>query len=163
VLHHLNGHHEREPPPRRERRQVPGYQPVPPAGQPVGELADRGGRDVQADQVETSFRQRDVVPPVPAADVQATAQYKATRRAVIAVLSADDGEPAASRLAQIGREYAEAFNKLDDRTPFIETEEREELFAALDLIIADAQATTRKDLTAARQSLTDGAEAARNW
>jgi len=94
---------------------------------------------------------------------KATAQYKATRRAVIAALSADDGEPAASRLAQIGREYAEAFNKLDDRTPFIETEEREELFAALDLIIADAQATTRKDLTAARQSLIDGAEAARNW
>jgi hypothetical protein len=94
---------------------------------------------------------------------KATAQYKATRRAVMAALSADDGEPAASRLAQIGREYAEAFNKLDARAPFIETDEREELFAALDLIITDAQATTRKDLAAARQSLIDGAEAARNW
>ena len=95
--------------------------------------------------------------------VKATAQYKATRAAVMATLSADDGEPAASRLAQIGREYAEAFNKLDARAPFIETEEREELFAALDLIIADARATTRKDLASARQSLIDGAEAARNW
>jgi hypothetical protein len=94
---------------------------------------------------------------------KATAQYKATRRAVMAALPADDVKPAASRLAQIGREYAEAFNKLDGRAPFIETEEREELFAALDLIIADAQATTGKDLTAARQSLIDGAEAARNW
>jgi hypothetical protein len=94
---------------------------------------------------------------------KATAQYKATRRAVMAALSADDGEPAASRLAQIGREYAEAFNKLDGRAPFIETEEREELFAALDLIIADTQATTGKDLTAARQNLIDAAEAARNW
>jgi hypothetical protein len=94
---------------------------------------------------------------------KATAQYKATRRAAMAALSAGDAEPTASRLAQIGREYAEAFNKLDGRVPFIETEEREELFAALDLIIADAQATTGKDLAAARQSLIDGAEAARNW
>jgi hypothetical protein len=47
--------------------------------------------------------------------------------------------------------------------PFIETEEREELFAALDLIIADAQAATGKDLAAARQSLIGGVEAARDW
>jgi hypothetical protein len=94
---------------------------------------------------------------------KATAQYKATRRAVMAALSADDGDAAGSRLAQIGREYAEAFNKLDGRAPFIETEEREELFDALHLIIADAQATTGKDLTAVRQSLIDGVEAARDW
>jgi hypothetical protein len=94
---------------------------------------------------------------------KATAQYKATRRAIMAALSGDDGEPAASRLAQIGREYAEAFNRFDGRAPFIETEEREELFAALDQIIADAQATTGTNLTAARQSLIDGVEAARDW
>ena len=81
----------------------------------------------------------------------------------MAALSADDGNAAASRLAQIGREYAEAFNKLDGRAPFIETEEREELFAALDLIIADVQATTEKDLAAARQSLINGVEATRDW
>jgi hypothetical protein len=94
---------------------------------------------------------------------KATAQYKATRRAVMAALSADDGEPATSRLTRIGREYAEVFNRLDGRTPFIETVEREELFDALALIIADAQATTGKDLAAARQSVLDGAEAARDW
>lgn len=94
---------------------------------------------------------------------KATVQYKATRRAIMAALHADDGEPAASRLAQIGREYAQAFNRLDGRVPFIETEEREELFDALDLIIANAQATTGKDLAAARQSLIDGVEAARDW
>jgi hypothetical protein len=94
---------------------------------------------------------------------KATAQYKATRRAVMAALPADDGETSAARLAQIGREYAEAFNRLDGRAPFIETEEREELFDALDLIITNAQAATGKDLTAARQSLIDGAEAARDW
>jgi hypothetical protein len=32
---------------------------------------------------------------------KATAQYKATRRAIMAALSADDGEPAGLRLAQI--------------------------------------------------------------
>lgn len=93
---------------------------------------------------------------------KATAQYKATRRVIMAALPAE-GEPAASQLAHIGREYAEAFNRLDGRAPFIETEEREELFAALDLIIGDAEAKTGKNLTAARQSLIGGAEAARNW
>jgi hypothetical protein len=94
---------------------------------------------------------------------KATAQYKATRSAIMAALSADDGDLAASRLAHIGREYADAFNRLDGRVPFIETEEREELLAALDLIIADAQTTTGKDLAAARQSLIGGVEAARDW
>jgi hypothetical protein len=94
---------------------------------------------------------------------KATTQYKATRRAIMAALPAHEGEAAVTRLAQIGREYAEAFNRLDGRVPFIETEEREELFAALDLIIADAQATTGKDLAAARQSLIDGVEATRDW
>jgi hypothetical protein len=93
---------------------------------------------------------------------KATAQYKATRRAIMAALPAG-GEPAASQLAHIGREYAEAFNRLDGRTPFIETEEREELFAALDLIIGDAGAKTGKNLAAARQALIDGVEAARHW
>jgi hypothetical protein len=99
----------------------------------------------------------------PARFAKATTQYKATRRAIMAALAADDGKAAASRLGQIGREYAEAFNKLDGRAPFIETVEREELFDALDLIIAYAQATTGKDLAAARQSLIDGVEAARDW
>jgi hypothetical protein len=91
----------------------------------------------------------------------ATAQCKTTRRAIMAVIA--DGEPVGARCADIGREYAEAFNKLDGRAPFIETEEREELFAALDLIIGDAEAATGGNLAAARQSLIDGVEAARNW
>jgi hypothetical protein len=93
---------------------------------------------------------------------KATAQYKATRRVIMAELSAE-GEPAAARLAHIGVKYAEAFNRLNGRAPFIETEEREELFAALGLIIGDAEAKTGKNLAAARQSLMDGAESARDW
>jgi len=93
---------------------------------------------------------------------KATAQYKATRRAIMAELSAES-EPVAPLLAQIGREYAEAFNALDGRAPFIETEEREELFAALNLIVDDAEAVTGNNLATARQSLIDGVEGARNW
>jgi hypothetical protein len=51
---------------------------------------------------------------------------------------------------QLGREYAQAFNRLEGRAPFIETEEREDLFAALELIVAEA--TTEKNLAAARSS-----------
>ena len=91
---------------------------------------------------------------------KATAQYKTTRRAVLAALADGHGEP--SQLTQIGREYAEAFNRLDDSW-FIETEEREELLAALDLIVKDAEARTGKNLQAARQSLIAGVEQARQW
>jgi hypothetical protein len=94
---------------------------------------------------------------------KATAQYRATRRAVMAEASAGDGELATSRLGQIGRQYAEAFNRLGSRAPFIETQEREELLDALDLIINDAETATGKDLSSARHSLIDAADQARHW
>jgi len=94
---------------------------------------------------------------------RATAQYNATRNAIIETLSADDGEPAAARLEQIARQYAEAFNALDRRAPFIETEERDELFAALDLIVNDAEAMTGKSHTAARHKLMAAVDQARQW
>ena len=94
---------------------------------------------------------------------KATAQYRATRRAVMAEASAGDSELAASRLAQIGRQYAEAFNRLGSRAPFIETQEREDLLDALDLIINDAETATGKDLSSARHSLIDAADQARHW
>src|SRR5262249_24537485 len=92
---------------------------------------------------------------------QATAHYRATRGAVMAAVPAGDGELAASRLAQIGRQYAEAFNRLGSRASFIETLEREELLGALDLIINDAETATGKDLLSARHSLIDAADQAR--
>jgi len=94
---------------------------------------------------------------------KAVSQYKATRRAALAALSGGDSEHTASRLAQIGREYGEAFNRLDSRTPFIETEEREELLAALDVIVSDAEAMTGRNLSSARQSLTAAVEEIRRW
>ncbi|MEU8797356.1 hypothetical protein [Spirillospora sp. NPDC048819] len=94
---------------------------------------------------------------------KAVAQYKSTRRAVMAVLSGDPGGDRPARLVEIGRQYGEAFNRLDDRTPFIETEEREDLFAALDHIVDEAEAAHGPGLAWARESLISGVEDVRDW
>jgi hypothetical protein len=95
---------------------------------------------------------------------KAVTQYKTTRRAILAAVhEIPDENLLLPQLEQIGHEYAEAFNALDGRRPFIETEEREELFAALDLIIDHAERATDKDLSHARERLSAGVEAVRNW
>ncbi|MFG2085199.1 hypothetical protein [Spirillospora sp. NPDC048824] len=98
---------------------------------------------------------------------KAVAHYKSTRRAVMEVLSSDPGpDPdgdGPARLVEIGRRYGEAFNRLDGRAPFIETEEREELFAALDRIVDEAEAAHGADLAWARVSLESGVESVRDW
>ncbi|MFC0434807.1 hypothetical protein [Kutzneria buriramensis] len=86
---------------------------------------------------------------------KSVALYKATRRAVLDALA---GAADRDRLEHLGREYGEAFNQLDGRVPFIETEEREELFDALAHIVGDAE-----DLVWARDALFEGVEAVRNW
>ncbi|GAA3432783.1 hypothetical protein [Kutzneria kofuensis] len=58
-------------------------------------------------------------------------------------------------------EYGEAFNKLDGRRPFIETEEREELFDALDHAVS--QAAGDRDLAWARERLAAGVDSVRDW
>ena len=92
---------------------------------------------------------------------KAVSQYKDTRRAVIALLSSRGVDQAG--LIEIGRHFAEAFNRLDGkRSPFIETEEREELFAALDAAVAAAEQGAGQDFGAARAHLYDGVERARD-
>ncbi|MGO1052450.1 hypothetical protein [Crossiella sp. CA198] len=90
----------------------------------------------------------------PARYKKAIAQYKQTRRAVLAVLA----DPAADRpaqLAEIGREYGTRFNELDARSGFIETVEREELYAALAHL-----AGGQRDVLAL---LAEGVEEVRDW
>ncbi|MCT9933075.1 hypothetical protein N5079_22970 [Planotetraspora sp. A-T 1434] len=94
---------------------------------------------------------------------EAVAQYKETRQAVIAVLSGHSDENLPAQLVQIGREYGMGFNELDRRTRFIATDEREELFAALDFIVSDAEATLGLALGAVRGSLAAGVDAVRDW
>ena len=94
---------------------------------------------------------------------QAVNQYKATRRAVMAACAHEVADERRAMLVDLGRAYAEAFNRMDARRPFIETVEREELFAALDLIVDEAEAALDVDLVAERQSLREGVETAREW
>lgn len=96
---------------------------------------------------------------------KAVAQYKVTRRAVFEVLAAStDDETDGARLAELGRQYGEAFNALDGTSgQFIETVEREELFAALDVIVEGAEAEHGRSFGAARRHLTDGVEDVRDW
>lgn len=92
------------------------------------------------------------------------AQYKSTRRAIRAVLADDAIADKAAALRQLGQQFGEAFNALDGtRNPFIETEEREELFAALDFILEEAAADIGDVSTATREQLHAGVESIRSW
>ncbi|WUI00647.1 hypothetical protein OHR68_02175 [Spirillospora sp. NBC_00431] len=97
--------------------------------------------------------------------MKAVAQYKTTRRAILAVLgdAGDAADDRPGRLTEIGREYGEAFNRLDGRSPFIETVEREDLFDALVHIVREAEAVHGPDLAWAQDSLISGVEAVRDW
>lgn len=94
---------------------------------------------------------------------KSVAQYKATRRGVLVELAASD-ETDGSRFAELGRQFGEAFNQLDGtRNPFIETEEREELFEALNVIVNDAEVEYGRTFDTTRQHLIAGAERVRDW
>ncbi|USQ86083.1 hypothetical protein NFX46_21620 [Streptomyces phaeoluteigriseus] len=95
---------------------------------------------------------------------KALAQYKATRRAVLAVLaSGHSADVLTPRLVELGEQFGEAFNELDERAGFIETVEREELYDALDAIITEAEAASGADLAWAGKGLTEGCESVRDW
>lgn len=94
---------------------------------------------------------------------KATEQFKKTRREVLATLGPQPDESTLARLTDLGREYALAFNRLDGRSPFIETEEREELFDALNTVMAERELELGRSLMAERSALLSGVEGARDW
>ncbi|NWF26573.1 hypothetical protein HW130_09855 [Streptomyces sp. PKU-EA00015] len=94
---------------------------------------------------------------------RAVAQYKTTRKAILHVFAEEPADVRSTRMEEIGRAYGEAFNKLDRRSGFIETVEREELFAALDHIVNEAEALHGPGLEGARDSLVVGVESVRDW
>ena len=71
MLEHLDTDHQRIGRAAWQRGQVPDNEAVPAGRQPLGELGDRGGRDVQPYQVQPGIHQRHIVAAVAAADVQA--------------------------------------------------------------------------------------------
>ncbi|TCJ28076.1 hypothetical protein [Nocardioides jejuensis] len=95
---------------------------------------------------------------------KAVAQYHATRRAVIAALSTFDEVSASEQLSELGRGFAQEFNRLDaGRNPFIETEERDELFLALDAAVSAAEQRHGRQFARAREALASGTDAFRDW
>jgi len=69
----------------------------------------------------------------PAQVEKAFAHYKSTRQSVLECLrSSPDLTTAEARLAEIGMEFAEAFNTLMERDMSIETVERDELLGLKD-------------------------------
>jgi hypothetical protein len=95
---------------------------------------------------------------------KSVAQYKATRRAVLAELAASTDHADGSRLVEVGRQFSEAFNQLDrTRHPFIETEEREELFEAINAIVDEAEGEYGRTFSTARRDLIAGVDGARDW
>ncbi|GAB1819037.1 tudor domain-containing protein [Herbidospora sp. RD11066] len=93
----------------------------------------------------------------------AFAQYTTTRETVLRVLAKEPPEARPALLEQIGADYGEVFNQLDEGAEFIETVEREELYAALDHIMDEAEAIHGPGLDEARESLIDGLDSARDW
>lgn len=84
------------------------------------------------------------------------------RRAVLAALAEQAPAALRARLVALGREYGAAFNVLSRGNDFIETEEREDLLAALMAI--PAQSGLRSDEAAtAGEWLANGVDEVRNW
>ncbi|GIH73452.1 hypothetical protein [Sphaerimonospora thailandensis] len=110
-------------------------------------LRDWDGRD----QISTATYKR------------AVAQFKMTRKAILEALAEEPADVRSIRMEEIGRAYGEAFNRLDRRSGFIETVEREELFAALDHIMDEAEALHGPGLGDARDGLVSGVESVRDW
>ncbi|MET8438116.1 hypothetical protein ABZV61_36360 [Streptomyces sp900116325] len=94
---------------------------------------------------------------------RAVTQYKTTRKAILLEIAEEPADCRSTRMEEIGRAYGEAFNQLDRRSGFIETVEREELFAALDHIVNEAGALHGPGLEDARDSLVSGVESVRDW
>ncbi|GAA2811667.1 hypothetical protein GCM10010452_45100 [Crossiella cryophila] len=122
------------------------------------QLTIRGARKPEwvAENLDNPLRDWDGRPDISAALYQESiTQFKQTRRAVLAVL-ADPGADRRTRLVEIGREYGEKFNELDERGEFIMTVEREELFDALAQIVGEQQQE-------ALDLLCEGVELVRDW
>jgi hypothetical protein len=96
---------------------------------------------------------------------KSVAQYKETRRAVLNALAATyTDEPDGARLADLGRQFGEAFNRLDSTAnSFIDTVEREELFESLHAIVDHAETVHGRTFDTARQHLTVGVDDVRDW
>ncbi|MER5479306.1 hypothetical protein ABT026_20400 [Streptomyces sp. NPDC002734] len=91
---------------------------------------------------------------------KAVAAYEAARDAFLAEVAAGERHGV---IAEIGDAFGTSLNELDLRAQFIETEEREELFDALDFLVDETQTRVGRDLSAARAVLIEAVDAVHDW
>jgi hypothetical protein len=94
---------------------------------------------------------------------KSVAQYKTTRQAVLAAIADPATAGVKSRLLELGREFGQAFNKLAKGDDFIETEEREELFAALMAIPKASGSLSDEGAKEVSDWLAQGLDETRGW
>jgi hypothetical protein len=92
---------------------------------------------------------------------KSVAQWKATRAEVLEALDDQDESRRVATLRDAATRYAIGFNELDERRPFIETEEREDLVEALLSLVEDTDADDT--LSPEGAALLGGVNAARTW
>ena len=86
---------------------------------------------------------------------KSVALWKETRRRILE--EANKTEIDFPAIKNIAVEYIEGFNKLDRRSPFIETEEREDIFTAFEQILNEANISER------REEIIQAMEEKRDW
>jgi hypothetical protein len=94
---------------------------------------------------------------------KSVAQYKTTRLEILAAIADAASADLKARLLELGREFGQAFNKLAKGDDFIETEEREELFAALTAIPNASGSLSGEAANEAGDWLAQGLDETRNW
>lgn len=92
---------------------------------------------------------------------KSVAQWKATRAEVLEALHDRDEGRRLATLRDAAVRYAIGFNELDERQPFIETEEREDLVEALLSLVEDTDA--EDTLSPEGSALLGGVNATRTW
>lgn len=86
---------------------------------------------------------------------KSVALWKDTRRRILE--EANKTEIDFPAIKNIAVEYIEGFNKLDSRSPFIETEEREDIFTAFEQILDEA------NISEGREEIIQAMDDKRDW
>jgi hypothetical protein len=94
---------------------------------------------------------------------KSVAQYKITRQAVLAAIADLRAGGLKARVLELGRDFGQAFNKLAKSDDFIETEEREELFAALMAIPKASGSLSDEEAKEVGDVLAQGLDETRDW
>lgn len=94
---------------------------------------------------------------------RAIAQFRLTRDAIVTTLRETPREEWVGAMPALAHDLAEGMNRTNARTGFIETEERQELYLALQAIFDSAQTELATDTTEAWNTFADVVDARSRW